>query len=206
MTHFTVAIIVPSHLNDIDAFIERQMEPFNENTEVEPYVCYSVEQAAADIAETIHRLELIIGRNERFYDLDKCRQTLDELRRTTPEQRYQERIKFYESYNDRGEPLSTYNPDSKWDWYVIGGRWDGWINDLESRHERIDDNIATTEQVIERNKIPHAIITPDGEWHERGRMGWWAILMTENENWDEQARHIFAQYLSHRVLIVDAHI
>ncbi|TWT44942.1 hypothetical protein RAS1_13620 [Phycisphaerae bacterium RAS1] len=206
MTHFTVAIIIPPRVNDIDAFIVHQMDPFSENTEVEPYVCYTPEQAAADIASSIHRLELIISRNEDGYDIDKCRQNLDELRSTTPEQRYQERSKTYETFNESGEPLSTYNPDSKWDWYVIGGRWDGWINDLETSRERIDDNIASTREAIERNKIPHAIITPDGEWHERGQMGWWGTLLTENENWDEQARCIFAGFPDERVVVVDAHI
>lgn len=37
-------------------------------------------------------------------------------------------------------------------------------------------------------------------------MGWWAMLVTENENWDEQARAIFAAHPGHRVVIVDAHI
>lgn len=206
MTHFTVAIIIPPHVNDIGAFIDRQMQPYCEHTEVEPYVCYTCDQAAADISDTIHRLELILSRQEAFYDLDKCRQNLEALRRTTPEDYYRERLKWHESFNERGEPLSTYNPDSKWDWYVVGGRWDGWINDRQTTAERIEDNIATTAQVIGRRRIPHAIVTPDGAWHERGQMGWWAVLLTENEHWDEQALDIFAAHPDCRVVIVDAHI
>ena len=26
-----------------------------------------------------------------------------------------------------GNIISTYNPDSKWDWYEIGGRWSGML-------------------------------------------------------------------------------
>lgn len=29
-----------------------------------------------------------------------------------------------------GDLLSTYNPNSKWDWYVIGGRWDKCLKTL----------------------------------------------------------------------------
>ena len=134
------------------------------------------------------------------------RQQLDELRMMTPEQKYAEYLRYHKRFNDQGEPISTYNLNSKWDWYVIGGRWDGWINDLDSCRESLADNMARTEQVIARHKIPHALITPDGEWHEHGRMGWWAILLTENENWDQEARAILASYPEQRLVIVDAHI
>jgi hypothetical protein len=206
MTHFTVGIIAPQGVPDVESFIARQMDPYYEHTDAEPCVCYSVEQAAADIANAIHRLELIISRNEPLYDIAKCRENLEQLRRTTPEQKYADRIKHHEHFNARGEPISTYNPDSKWDWYVIGGRWDGWINDKETSAESATDNTATTDQAIARDKIPHAIITPDGQWHERGQMGWWAILMTENESWDSDAKAILARYPGHPLVIIDAHI
>lgn len=206
MTHFTVGIIIPQGVPDVEAFIASVMEPYYEHTDAEPYVCYSLEKAAADIASTIHRLELIISRKDPHYDIEECRRNLEQLRSMTPEQKYQDHLKYHEHFNDLGEPISTYNPDSKWDWYVIGGRWDGWINDKETSGESALDNTATTDEAIARDKIPHAIITPDGEWHENGQMGWWAILLTENENWDSDARAILALYSGHRLVIVDAHI
>ena len=124
----------------------------------------------------------------------------------TPLEKFDEHVRFQEQFNDDGQPISTYNPDSKWDWYVIGGRWDGWINDKETSRESISDNTATTEWAIARNKIPHAIVTPDGEWLEHGQIGWFAALLTENENWDADAKAILARYPGHRFVIVDAHI
>ena len=206
MTHFTVAIILPHEVRDIDGFISQQMEPFNENAEVPAYVAYSLEQAAEDLKQQIHRFELILSREEPHFNLDKCREQLEQLRQTTPEQHFQDRLRFHERFNDQGEPLSNYNPDSKWDWYVVGGRWDGWINDRETSAEQFADNIATTEQAIERDKIPHAIITPDGEWHENGQMSWWGMMLTENEDWDAEAMKLFASYPAYQVIIVDAHI
>jgi hypothetical protein len=206
MTHFIVAVVVPPRIRNIDSFIARQMEPFDENTDVEPYVAWSVDQAQQELKSTIHRLELIQFRREKGYDLERIADSLAKLRGTTAELYYQQRLHCYETFNDRGEPLTTYNPDSKWDWYVIGGRWDGWIHDRVNTSERLEDNTVTTEEAVARNKIPHAIITPDGQWHERGRMGWWASLLTENEHWDEEAKAIFARYPGHQVVIVDAHI
>lgn len=33
----------------------------------------------------------------------------------------------YDEEKDRAYTLSTYNPDSKWDWYQVGGRWSGYF-------------------------------------------------------------------------------
>ena len=206
MTHFTVGIIIPQNQSDIKSYIADQMEPYDEALAVEPYVCYSLDQAAADIAGTIHRLELIIARNEPHYDIAKCREELEKLRATTPEQKYRDHLQYHEDFNDRGEPLSTFNPKGKWDWYVVGGRWDGWINDQETSDGSIRDNTAKTEQAIAGNKIPRVIITPDGEWHERGKTGWFGTLLTENENWNSDAKAILARYPGYHVVIVDAHV
>jgi hypothetical protein len=207
MTHFTVAIIVPSNeLVNLQAFIAGQMAPFDENTEVESYVSYSVEQAKTDIARDISRFERIIDRQDANYNLEKCQEHLQKLRATTPEEKYREHIQFHEHFNGNGEPTSTYNPDSKWDWFVIGGRWDGWVNDRETSKEAVIDNIATTETALERNKVPHAIITPDGQWHEHGQMGWWGIMLTENSGWESQSRSLLSQFPGHHIIILDAHI
>ena len=206
MTHFTVGIIIPPTEDFITGHIETVMEPYDENCDVKPYVSYSIEKARAEIGNDIYRLEKIIQRRDPGYKLDKCQKLLDELRVTTPEERYREYIKLHTKFNAEGEPISTYNPESKWDWWVIGGRWDGWITNAKTAGERLADNTATTEQAIERNVIPHAIVTPDGEWHEHGKMGWWGILLTEKENWDSEAREILTRYPGHNVVILDAHI
>jgi hypothetical protein len=216
MIHFTVGIIVPPDERQVESFIAEQMEPYCEHSEVEPYVSYSPEEAAGDIQRDIERLEQVLRRRDPDYNLDKCRDLLAKLRRTTPEEKYAEYVRFHEDFDGQGRPISTYNPDSKWDWYRVGGRWDGWITGNEqsseggfnfgARHETLANNTATTEQALAGDKIPHALITPDGNWHERGRMGWWANLLTENDGWDSDAKAILARYPGHRVVIVDAHI
>ena len=207
MTHFTVGIIVPNHeLTNIESFIADQMAPYDENEEVEPYVSYSIEEAQADLIRDIARFERIIQRQDTDYNLEKCREHLDKLRVATPEEKYREYIEYHKHFDDDGDPISTYNPESKWDWYVIGGRWDGWINARETSGEAISDNLATTEEVLERGWIPHAIITPDGQWHEHGEMGWWGIMLTENEDYQSEARVLLSQYPGHHIIILDAHI
>ncbi len=207
MTHFTVGIIVPSHeLSNLQTYIEGQMAPYDENMEVEPYVSYSLQQAQADLTRDIARFERIIERQAANYNLETCQELLEKLRVTTPEEKYREYVEYHRTFDEDGDPTSTYNPDSKWDWFVIGGRWDGWVNDRDTSKEAVSDNIATTEAVLERNRIPHAIITPDGQWHEHGQMGWWGIMVTENDNYQSEARLLLGQFLGHHIVILDAHI
>ena len=207
MTHFTVGIIVPSHeLSNLQSFIAEQMAPYDENLEVEPYVSYSVEKAKADLTRDSTRLERIIERQDANYNLEKCQELIEKLRVTTPEDKFREYVEYHKHFDEDGDPISTYNPDSKWDWYVIGGRWDGWINERDTSSEAVSDNIATTEAVLERNRIPHAIITPDGEWHEHGQMGWFGIMLTENDAYQSEARFRLGQFPGHHIIILDAHI
>ncbi len=217
MTHFTVGIIVPGDkLPHIHEYVEAQMAPYDENISVAPYVSYSLAQARADLERDIRRLERIIERKDPRYDLAKCLATVDELRRATPEEKYRAYVRFHETFNAQGEPISTYNPASKWDWYRIGGRWDGWATGNEKpshrgynfgpEHESVANNLAATEQALQRGIIPHAIVTPDGQWHERGKMGWFAVLITENDDWDAQAKDILACHPGQHLLILDAHI
>jgi len=41
------------------------------------------------------------------------------------EQLLKEAQRWYDTINEDGSVIDTYNPDSKWDWYQIGGRWKG---------------------------------------------------------------------------------
>jgi len=208
MTHYNVGIIVPPDKRlHLQSFIHQQMKPYDERAEVQPYVSYSIERAKAELDRDINRLERIIERRDPAYNMDQCREILARLHCTTPETRYSEYTEHHEQFNTQGEPLSTYNPKSKWDWWVVGGRWHGWITGKKhTGRDLVENNIATTEHAIERRIVPHAIVTPDGHWHERGQMGWWAVLITENEDWDAQAKEILASYPGHQLLILDAHI
>ena len=209
MSHYTVGIIIPSdQLDDINSFVEAQMAPYDESIKVAPYVCYSLEQAQLDLEREIRHFTQIIEKQHPAYNLDRCQEALDELRHSTPEQKYRDYVRCHERFNSRQEPLSTYNPAGKWDWFSIGGRWNGWLHDRDPKHASITDNLATIEQVIERKKFSFAIITPDGVWHEQGRMGWWGAVIDgkETADWHTEAEAILRNYADHSLVLVDAHV
>lgn len=205
--HFAVAVIIPpQELSDPTRFVCQQMERYDSHLEVEPYVCYSRERAADDLPRHRESIRQVIEQAGPHTDVDELRVRLTQLERMTGEDYYAGFIARWHSFNEQGEPISTFNPDAIWDWYVIGGRWNGWINGLvldgDAFTDKLANNTAPIEQVIASRRIPFVIVTPDGEWHEQ--------VVTDDSSqadaaWTEQALAIFARYLGHHIVLVDVH-
>lgn len=142
MSHFTVLAIVRknSHLT-----VETLMEPYCEGNEVEPYVAKTKAQL---IASEIQRTEKLrrshaaalrlskdeysaIAEKEGLYgNYDRVREDLPEERASVDLTDEEAVFRLVEEdydgeLNEDGDLISTYNPDSKWDWYEVGGRWEG---------------------------------------------------------------------------------
>ena len=100
-----------------------------------------------------------------------------------------------------GKYKSTYNPKSQWDWYQVGGRWDGAI---KGNSKPVKALLAGKD----RGFIPFAIVTPDGEWHEKGEMGWWGLVSNEKNSskWDKEAIAILGKNKTCVAVGVDCHI
>ncbi len=119
MSHFTVLVVLPpTSPSNIDQVLATAVAPFDENMEMDPPVKKYLEDA-----EDIYTTAL-----EHFtaYPEDKPA-GLDELNMADV-------LSAYDGTEVTEEPSSdgtrflyfrwdTYNPDSKWDWYTIGGRW-----------------------------------------------------------------------------------
>lgn len=153
------------------------------------------------------------------------------------------------------------NPGAKWDWYVVGGRWENmlrlkngerdnyalvsqcdftpdkkaydyairfWEINVEGKPKAEDDpndystfwkpeyfteRYASKEEYAESEAAfsTWAFIDNEGEWHERGEMGWWAA---NNATRDSIRTHEqeFVDYLEYAkehelyIVIVDCHI
>jgi hypothetical protein len=175
------------------------------------------------------------------------------------------------------------NPNAKWDWYQVGGRWSGllklkataatgsygtrsWTNKEEIIPEnRVDsakikdidfsvdgkeykklirfwelkvdgdaprnekekellkwdiykreyyvDKYASKEEYarIESSFATYAVITPDGKWHEKGKMGWFGFGSEsdeEDKHWNKSFKEIFIDTADPEwtLSIVDCHI
>ena len=105
----------------------------------------------------------------------------------------------------RGKRKTTYNPDGKWDWWSLGGRWDRAIRGDFSRtnpymishaHD-LDGNASSPKFLVDNDIVPAAIVTPDGRWHEAEEWKEW--------EWDNRAKSIFAENLATLAIGVDCH-
>lgn len=72
-------------------------------------------------------------------------------------------------------------------------------------------NVAPVSHVIKlleagEDVLPFALVRPSGEWLEKGKMGWWAIVSDEKENWKQASRAILEEYSDHWAIVVDCHI
>jgi hypothetical protein len=168
-----------------------------------------------------------------------------------------------EECDGTGTHPSTYNPKSKWDWYSIGGRWSGvlddynpaddpnnveqcWLcngtgmrNDALGQQERLKNpdytcngcsgkgsktkwptdwkqysgDIQPSDKVASLIKAndqhcPYALVTSDGQWHERGQMGWFGMSsndMDQNE-WREAVVKMLEDSPNTVAVVVDCHI
>lgn len=245
MSHYAV-LILHKEDQDIDTFLA----PYDENLKVKPYLKYKYNDAIKFI-------------KEEFVPYN------DFLKEYSDEQLLEWYVEEYsaELLKD-GDIYTTYNPNSKWDWYQIGGRFDGelmltdegrlnavdeikrkYCTDIDIKNLREDFhymryvnsaplkyvkwftplsnerkeelrrwweiNVEKDELKDEEKKDEYffwnpdwfrrrykdadtylkiqemtnffAVLTPDGEWHEPSKMGWFACTDGEPEDelqWD----------------------
>ena len=104
-----------------------------------------------------------------------------------------------EDCHGTGQRETTRNPDSKWDWWVIGGRWNGAFG---------GKNETTVGEILACGVVPFAIVTPDG-WAERGEMGWFACVSNEKPpgEWEQAAKALLGRLdPAAKAFVIDCHI
>lgn len=114
------------------------------------------------------------------------------------------------------EEYSRYNPDSKWDWYTDGGRWDGSIKmkdgdfvnsgilgDIDWADFKPEDYAETPQKDwlgeeyyplkddikwhYTKSSVPFCLVV-DGVWMEKGQMGWFGISTNnkKQQDWNDE--------------------
>ena len=236
MSHFSTLVIVKSGDYNRSAYrgvIEGLLAPYNENLEVpeyyEPCSCrrWAVNSAAYEYAD---RVVATVEYIRELPDNSKEQNNFWQQRRET----VQDRIAYDPRYgtdwanpecvdcNGTGQRATNYNPKSKWDWFCIA---DGRFSFPDGLHIKPIKELTTAVFSFdvwpdddpwrfnapigtERRKwYPFAIVTPDGEWHEKGSMGWWAMVSDEKDDWQTIVDSIYEKYAEgYHGIICDLHI
>lgn len=207
---------------ELDTYLTLALDKFDENKSVERWV--SKEDTIAASRERIKTYEQgtyaeylkdpEAYRERAFRNPDHIRYVSEEFPKRiemTDEELYQEAVAQEEPEDVRasdGAIRHLYNPDSKWDWWVIGGRW----SDVYAEHqgETLTKFLEAAQNKDER--VPFAIIypqDPDFVWIEKGSMGWWG--MVADEVGDDRWRQMIIEHLgeydgTHKVVYLDLHI
>lgn len=336
MSHFYTVVLVPADTEDVQEKVGELLAPYDENTDVEPYLedCWCVgstaERAAYERLE-VERVEfsgpqmaalrkLVNVTNSARWRLEaqpearrsaeqylagdgkallgfwglSLDSTLDEInaaderssevwkgftvRRDAEHDRLAQEHWLYkkpdpacEDCKGTGRRETTYNPKSKWDYWLIGGRWQGAMRAKKLTEEEYDQQYrdrqavlramggpsagvglaemlgkpelagridaimpaptADADEALERIErqfredvclvadLPpagygdekfscFAIVTPDGEWHEKGKMLMFGAVAGEKEEdqWTAAMVHLFGEHRDCLAVGCDLHI
>ena len=219
---------------------EEQLKPFDANKEVKHIISREeLIQSSKDHIEAYEKGESWqswLKEREKYKKMGKQeyvdrieKNFLEELK-WTDEEHLNHIHKRYdkELINKDGSVISTYNPKSKWDWYQIGGRWQGI---LKLKKGKTGENgtlpLHYTDHVIaegtadkalkgdidwedERLKdfIPSAILK-DNEWHEDDNNEYWDDLYDKKfkTKFEKKYEEIFNSIKDDELItIIDCHI
>lgn len=215
MSHFITLVFTKEN----GRTVEELLAPYDENIVYAPYVLYTREQAIAKIRKEIEDYKNgpyteYVSSPKKYEESHPNAEHINYLKNKFPKKLEWTDDECYEDMKWRfnksmiepnGDLLSIYNPNSKWDWYTIGGRWNNYLKTLSGK--------TTNEDYVSKidweDILPFAFVTPIGEWHERGKMGWWAFVSNEKatDNWKSE----FKEFLDNLdedtiVTVVDCHI
>jgi hypothetical protein len=181
--HFCVYVFVPSD-GDIEDLVDRALAPYSEDLEVPPY---KVHLDAGEIEAMAKHYGVKPGETstlvKHMNEWRGCHGGIDGLGLFA---------------------LARWNPDGKWDWYEIGGRWRG----------RLRGNVVRAATLLANPKLkellPFGMLTPDGLWHERETLvgqGWmkWQLQRTSPSRWLQFVCKALKSNPDCRVVCVDIH-
>lgn len=187
MSHYPAWVVVPKEYvekheikqidDELEDFVEEILKPFDENRE-ELFKTYIYETKAVA---------------EGWFERKK-----KEKPETYSNMTYEKFVKCYyeEEIDCNGNVMCKRNPNAKWDYYEVGGRWSGFI----------PNNFTLVEKILE-DDVPFAVVDGNG-WHEQGKAGWWGMVSNKKKQpvWDKEVKKILAEHIKDYVVLIDCHI
>ena len=203
------------------SYWDNDLEQYAEDLEVEAYVDQTKEEAINAVQRNQRKRYLEAVKALQTPDLNSqsmvfYQKIVDQGPAISKEDAWKEVLSWGYELDEDDNLLSTYNPNAKWDWYCIGGRWNGFLVLKERKEDgsiiEVNDayfNEIDWDYMKEWNRIPFCFVDEDGEWYEKGEMGWFAI--TTNEMAEDTWRTSFEDYINTvaddcLVTVVDFHI
>lgn len=102
---------------------------------------------------------------------------------------------------------TTRNPNSKLDYWEIGGRWRDKYEGMNLQQEAIE--VSKVLELIDLDGGFFGYLLPNNNWVEKGEMGYWGVVIDDisQEEWNKKQKELLEPYKEGYMLIaVDCHI
>ena len=235
MSHF-LCLVIPGTDTEpakISKRIETLLDPYDENKEMPSYQeeCYCrgniAQRHGSDVANEMHgqrgigflaaHPEFSVEKSEPEHEKDlKRRLTLYE-KFCQPWDAYAEAAKRkHPMYNQcdpkcdechgKGLRTTTANPKGHWDWFEIGGRWDGFVHQMATGR-KLNQNFVRITKANYKKFSGYAVVDAKGTWHSKGKMGWFGIShdSMQEKRWTRTQHALFKKHIGYLVVGVDCH-
>ncbi len=214
--HFLAYVLVPAETTCTHSQVSSILERYSESLEVEDYEnscgCSGYQAKIDARRQTEEELSTTFQEiRARYKEYDKVPKwaewpPLKEFHDLTLE--YERKHPLYNQPDENCEDCegsgvirSTYNPEAKWDWWSIGGRWNGLlIGNRDELSNIIENNMLPVRDLLTRDideLIPYAIVTPD-RWRDRENKS--------DEEWRQEAKEILEAHEEYMAVACDLHI
>lgn len=204
--------------------VEDLLAPYNENIEVEPYVSMAFEEAKEEVSRRKGR-EVSDEEVREYYD-DEMDEDGNVMSTYNPKSKwdwYSIGGRWADATTEYG--ITVGDTDWKYPQEHLDEQeqfWKDWVEG-ENREKYADkflmykpeyylNKYKNLENFLKARtyKVGYAILTPDGEWHEPGRMGWFSSLGEEEDELDFEM-NAYDKYIKNLppdtpVTVVDCHI
>lgn len=203
MSHFTVAVFTPEQPSQDQ--LAAILQPWHE------YECTGVDdQYVIDVDVT----------DEMRADFEKHGEE---------GQTFEDFVPYWnsEKVNAKGRVIRRTNPNAKWDWWTVGGRWTGLLRMKAganavlgyrawcaspaetgtSDQARVSD-IDLEAMAAGGHPLRTFAVVKDGEWFEKGKVGWFACVSDAKaeDQWTDEFDKLLAASGDAWLTIVDCHI
>lgn len=250
MSHYALLVMADEIPDSLGDYLNKVLEPYQEGDCDRKYLVFdditeeSQKQYETDYAyftEVRGELIHVTERDGQYLYFDEEKDEVvyvseSKVKKMMLNERYPTFDEFMECYRyeDRDDETGSYgywyNPNAKWDWWAIGGRWHGLLKASRGATHIVDSYLPEYQDHLEVRDVEgtydiarlgdcnlsddfntYAVLTPDGEWHEIGEMGWFGVTVGKNDesdDWEEKYHERFIDSADPDTLLIvlDLHI
>lgn len=201
MSHYTVAVITS------DGDYESALAPFDESIKVEKYIRTSREELIKECKEKKEKYENTDDEKYKNLFENSSWNKIDYTNDETIIKTFLE-VMGDDDYDKDGNEWSAYNPNSKWDWYQVGGRWCGSLKLKKPIKQEVKSEPSimslmanaqeTLEELLDDCKTDHAQVkdidfAPDLERVEKFKR-FWEVVVEDSPLKDEEKEEDFKTF------------